>query len=597
MPCPPQRVKKASQSLPPVAANRVKTVFCRGVYLAESIGNRCAANHDLHGVTDTGSLGSLYHVSHHAHGGGQQSGAADDLAALFLSGLDEGFGGDVGAQVNHFQTLAFHHHLHQVLADVVQVALDGADADLAGGLYAVLSQQGLEQVGTHIHGTGSHQNFGNENFIVLELLADDAHTGQQTLFQNLLGGNAFVNGLLYQSLDDLCLTGLAIQLIDSKGSMIMSFGQSTSYCAILKKKVFDKSECFRLHMKAGKTAQVLGEAYIFACQANLNHIAFPLINSGELLGSVIIGPFLMDQPDSTLVSDLAERYHLPATLSLELYDELKTLVILSPTKVNQLKTLIDHVLSPLLPGERALLLENQQKMSQQARLNETIQVFKEQKFDRSLAAFYKKEQDLLSRGRSGTVTEVKALLNDLIDYVLFSEGGQLESVRVRSIELTTLLSRVAIDGGAQTDNVFYLSSQFILKLYQQQTLEDICLLMQEVLESFMNAMFNETDKGNPYIRKALRFMQDNYSEHLELAQVAEYVGLSPSYFSALFNQIVGVSFREQLCRIRVEESKRLLLQKDYSLVDIALAMGFPDQSYYSKVFKRIVGVTPGKYRS
>ena len=392
-------------------------------------------------------------------------------------------------------------------------------------------------------------------------------------------------------------TGLAIQLIDSKGNMIMSFGQSTSYCAILKKKVFDKSECFRLHMKAGKTAQVLGEAYIFACQANLNHIAFPLINSGELLGSVIIGPFLMDQPDSTLVSDLAERYRLPATLSLELYDELKTLVILSPSKVNQLKTLIDHVLSPLLPGERALLLENQQKMSQQARLNETIQVFKEQKFDSSLASFYKKEQDLLSRVRSGTVTEVKALLNDLIGYVLFSEGGQLESVRVRSIELTTLLSRVAIDGGAQTGNVFYLSSQFILKLYQQQTLEDICLLMQEVLESFMNAMFNETDKGNLYIRKALRFMQDNYGEHLELAKVAEYVGLSPSYFSALFNQIVGVSFREQLCRIRVEESKRLLLQKDYSLVDIALAMGFPDQSYYCKVFKRIVGVTPGKYRS
>ena len=93
----------------------------------------------------------------------------------------------------------------------MQVALDGADADLAGGLYAILSQQGLEQVGTHVHGTGSHQNFGNKDFIVLELLTDDAHTGQQTLFQNLLGGNAFVNSLLYQSLDDLCLTGLQLQ--------------------------------------------------------------------------------------------------------------------------------------------------------------------------------------------------------------------------------------------------------------------------------------------------------------------------------------------------------------------------------------------------
>lgn len=392
-------------------------------------------------------------------------------------------------------------------------------------------------------------------------------------------------------------TELAIQLIDAEGNLIMSFGQSTSYCAILKKRVFDRKECFQLHRKAGKTAQTLGESYIFACHANLNHIAFPLISSGELLGSVIIGPFLMDQPDSTLVTDLAERHHLPATLSLELYDELKSLVILSPAKVNQLKILIDHLLSPLLPGERALLLENQQKMTQQALLNETIQIFKEQKTDNSLAAFYQKEQELLSKVRSGTVTEVKAMLNDLIGYVLFSEGGKLESVRVRSIELTSLLSRVAIDGGAKTDNVFYLSSQFISQLYRRESLEDVCILMQEVLESFMNAMFYEIDKGNPYIRKALRFMQDNYSEHLELNQVAEYVGLSPSYFSTLFKQVVGVSFREHLCQIRVEESKRLLLQKQYSLVDIALAMGFPDQSYYSKVFKRIVGVTPGKYRA
>lgn len=391
-------------------------------------------------------------------------------------------------------------------------------------------------------------------------------------------------------------TGLAIQLIDSNGSMIMSFGQTTSYCTILKKTVFTKTECFRLHMNAGKTAQSLGEAYIFDCPANLNHIAFPLINNGELLGSVIIGPFLMDQPDSTLVSGLAENHQLPVTLSLELYDELSNLIVLSPSKVNQLKILIDHVLTPLLPGERALLLENQQKMMQQARLNETIQIFKEQKSDHSLAAFYKKEQDLLEKVRTGTITEVKALLNDLIGFVLFNEGGQIESVRVHSIELTSLLSRVAIEGGANTDSIFYLSSQFITRLYHQQTLEDLCLLMQEVLESFIDSMFSGTDKGNPYIRKALRYMQDNYSTHLELSQVAGYVGLSPSYFSSLFKQIVGVSFREKLCRIRVEESKRLLLQKKYSLADIALAMGFPDQSYYSKVFKRIVGVPPGKYR-
>ncbi len=392
-------------------------------------------------------------------------------------------------------------------------------------------------------------------------------------------------------------TGLSIQLIDGNGTLIMSFGQSTSYCAALKKQVFDKSVCFELHMKAGQRAQVLGESYIFPCHANLSHIAFPLLNGGELLGSVIIGPFLMDEPDSTMVTEVADRYGVSVPLSLELYEELSKVTVLQPTKVNQLKKLVDHLLSPLLPGERALLIQNQQKMSQQARLNETIQVYKEQKSDQSLAYFYRKEKDLLAKVRSGTVTEVKALLNDLIGYVLFSEGGKLETVRVRAIELTALLSRVAIDGGAKTESIYQLNNQFISQLYREQELEDLCMLMQEVLESFMDAMFSQKDKGNPYIRKALRFMMDNYSEHLELAQVAEYVQLSPSYFSSLFHQVVGVSFREQLCRIRVEESKRLLLADKYSLADIAISMGFPDQSYYCKVFKRIVGVTPGKFRS
>ena len=58
-----------------------------------------------------------------------------------------------------------------------------------------------------------------------------------------------------------------------------------------------------------------------------------------------------------------------------------------------------------------------------------------------------------------------------------------------------------------------------------------------------------------------------------------------------------VGFREQLNRIRIEESKQLLLNTDYSLADIALAMGFVDQSYFCKVFKRIVGLTPGKFRA
>lgn len=392
-------------------------------------------------------------------------------------------------------------------------------------------------------------------------------------------------------------TGLSIQLIDSSGKLLLSYGKTTGYCTRLKQRVFTKEECFRLHMKAGERAQSIGEAYIFSCHANLNHIAFPLINQGDLLGSVILGPFLMDSPDSTLVSEIAERYQLEPTLCLELYDELSGLVVMEPQRVNHLKKLVDHLLSSLMPGERALLIQTQQKMYQQAKINETIQIYKEQKSSYDLQFLYQKEKELLTKVRTGNLQEVKALLNELIGHVLFSGGGKMETVRTRAIELTTLLSRVAMDGGAKADSVYELNSKFLSLLYREQELEDLCLVLQEVVESFMSAMFYEKDKGNPYIRKALRYIAENYSEHLELSQVAAYSGLSPSYFSTLFRDVVGVSFREHLNRVRVEESKRLLLSTEYSLADIAIAMGFPDQSYYCKVFKKIVGLTPGKFRS
>lgn len=391
-------------------------------------------------------------------------------------------------------------------------------------------------------------------------------------------------------------TGLPIQLLDERGALLIAFGESTRYCALLKQYIFTNEECFHLHRKAGQHAQSLGEAYVFACHANLNHIAFPLQNHGKLLGSIIIGPFLMDAPDSTLVSGVADGYHLTPALSLELYDELQSVQVMPPARVTQLSRLIDHLLRPLLPAEQALLRQSQQRLYQQSRINETIQMYKEQGIAPLQSYLYQKENELLTKVKTGNVKQAKGVLNDLLGYVLFSEGGKVDSVRTRAIELTTLLSRVAMEGGAKADSIYRLNSRFLLMMNQDHTVDSLCLLLQDVVESFMNATFGGEGSRNPHVRSALGIMAERYAQPLTLPMVAQEVGLSPSYFSTLFQQAVGVNFREQLCRIRVEESKRLLTSTDYPLAAIALSMGFSDQSYFCKVFKRITGVTPSQYR-
>lgn len=400
-----------------------------------------------------------------------------------------------------------------------------------------------------------------------------------------------VLGTLYE------FVGLPLRLMDGNGEILQYYGEKSSYCSLLQKHFFVHRECDQLHFKAGQRATELGEAYIFTCHADLNHVAFPLVYQGELVGVVVAGPFLMEEPDSTLVYHLLENHALSPELSLELYDRLSVLPIMPPTKVQQFKKLMDYLLSPLLPMERAHLLKTQEKMYQQARINETIQIYKGQSAPASQVFFREKESMLLTKVRTGNVQEAKALLNELLGYVLFSEGSDIDTVRIHAIELTTLLSRIAMDGGAHTNSIYELNKRFLVLMSKEQNIDDLCYLLQDVLESFMDAMFSNQDKGNPYIRKALRYMAEHYNQPLTLAQMADIVGLSQSYFSKLFHEIVGISFREHLCRIRVEESKRLLLSSDYSLTEIAIAVGFADQSHYCKTFKLLIGLTPGQYRN
>ena len=391
-------------------------------------------------------------------------------------------------------------------------------------------------------------------------------------------------------------TELPIQLLDPAGNLLCRFGSRPKYCRLLNDRVFDSSTCCKLLLKAGQYARQLGESYIFSCDANLNNIAFPLIDREHLLGTIIVGPFLMDKPDSTLLTTFAERYSLPPDLLLDLYDELTEFQVVAPERVNHLKRLLDHLLTPLLPEQRSSLSLRQKRLSQQSKINEAIQLYKQQGLSSSHHFLYEKERELLIKARTGNVAEAKALLNELLGYVFFSEGGSVEAVRLHGVELATLLSRVAMDTGAGTDQIHDLNNQFLSLMAHDKSMEDLCFLLQDVVETFMDAAFSRKETANHHIKAAVSYIAQHYHERLTLPLIARTVGLSEAHFSRLFKQCTGLSFREHLCRVRVEESKHLLRSTAFPLSDIAVTVGFPDQSYYCKVFRKMVGVTPGKFR-
>ena len=131
-------------------------------------------------------------------------------------------------------------------------------------------------------------------------------------------------------------TELPVQVIDENGNVIISLGEEALFCKEFQKHLPPNDTCERIHVAASKKAISLGETYIFSCHANLNHIVFPIINKNALFGSVVVGPFLMDKPDSLLILDITKRYTIPTVSLLELYETSNDLAVIPPSKATQI---------------------------------------------------------------------------------------------------------------------------------------------------------------------------------------------------------------------------------------------------------------------
>ena len=189
------------------------------------------------------------------------------------------------------------------------------------------------------------------------------------------------------------------------------------------------------------------------------------------------------------------------------------------------------------------------------------------------------------------------MLNDLLGYVFFSQGSNLEVVKSRSLELCSLLSRAAIEGGAASDRILKVNNQLLTVIPHLSNIEDLCFKLQEAIDTFNDCMFEiSQDKNREIIKKAIQYISVNFADSLTLENVAEHVHLNPAYFSTVFKQSTGTPFKEYLNMVRIEESKRLLSNTDYSLIDIAISVGYDNQSYFSKVFKKHTGLTPKQFR-
>lgn len=169
-----------------------------------------------------------------------------------------------------------------------------------------------------------------------------------------------------------------------------------------------------------------------------------------------------------------------------------------------------------------------------------------------------------------------------------------ESVHRYRLEITALMIQMekSVPIELETDYVPHLESIMTAKTHGE--LYNLFIHQMALLESDVRSYL--ATLGSGVVADALKYMEAHYNETMSMDDVAKFVNVSYHYFSKLFKQQTGMSFTDYLTDIRIEKSKEMLLKTQRSVKDISLEIGYNDPNYYSKIFKKLTGLTPSEFR-
>lgn len=134
--------------------------------------------------------------------------------------------------------------------------------------------------------------------------------------------------------------------------------------------------------------------------------------------------------------------------------------------------------------------------------------------------------------------------------------------------------------------------EYAVSLYRlKKIVLDVIMGQMEQLEEK-----RRNQKKRP-VREAQKYISKYYMKSLTLEMVAQEVKLNPVYFSNMFKKETGENFLDYLHKYRVEASKEILRNETCSIVEVAIRVGYSDAKYFSKIFKKHVGIKPSDYRN
>lgn len=406
--------------------------------------------------------------------------------------------------------------------------------------------------------------------------------------------------------------------------------------------------CNMLHINSIKEAHRFEGSYIYMCELGFMFWTSPLYSEGRFIGALVGSGFIgIDRRETQ------EAMYVMSKGTVPLQELENRLSLFSSGESERIKALADLLLicaEYLSTGTEDYFenLRGRGETRQEPQMRTEILRNPRPATVQISGYPMDKERMLLAALRRGDNESGRKILNELLEILFYANPDQFKFVQFRAIELVVLLSRAAMGPGkgespasppenslsgnapgdavpraaflpveypteapaadsiapasaapasAGDDSMLETNNRYLRRIQEAKSIEELTDVLHIIVERMSSQIFSfQGVRHASALRKAERYIWENYTRKLSLQEVASASGLSAPYFSSIFKEEMGENLSSYLNRLRVEKAGHMLTESDLSLNEIAASCGFEDQSWFSKIFKSFTGVSPGKYR-
>jgi len=392
---------------------------------------------------------------------------------------------------------------------------------------------------------------------------------------------------------------IGLEATDCDGKVVAglcSAGCVPEFCQLICDCPQGRARCDEDRRRGLQLAIETGQAYITLCHAGIVQVCVPIMDRDKALGGMFFGKCLWEPVTDVLKTDIANRVRDLPVDKQALLSAVHELPFMQGRQIHKAAEFLFDLLYEVAGFDTRVVRWRRARAEQQSQIGEFIQEHK--KLGAEWQYPLESERQLMGKVKIGDRTGAKEILNSILGTILFHTIGDLGVLKARMLELLSILSRSAVEGGVNIDLMLEKNLGYVNKVMHIENQEDLCAWISTALNEFIELVYSSQDaKKVTQIRPAINYIDANYDKTITLADIAQVSHLSVSRLAHLFKEQMGITIIDYLTSVRIERAKQLLLATEQNCTEICFEVGYNNQSYFTRTFKNVVGMTPRQFRA